>query len=130
MRTAKIVLDGKEFAIRELRHRPNREWRKQLEGELNKFSDALAGGAEIEVTDLRAISSLVRAITGLLTTSVDTMCTLIVAYEPALQEAVENGYDSEIATAFLEVLKLAYPFGNVVDTLRRIGSESRATQRS
>lgn len=58
------------------------------------------------------------------------MCTLIVAYEPALQEAVENGYDSEIATAFLEVLKLAYPFGNVVDTLRRIGSESRATQRS
>lgn len=130
MRTALVSVDGKEYTLRELRHRKNKTWRKELEGHITRLTSSIAQTAEAEVTEVKVITQLVRDIAGFLLNSIDVMCELIIMYAPSMEEAIEDAYDSEITDVFLEVLKLAYPFSSMIDTLKRLGADVRQTMPS
>lgn len=130
MRTATVTFEGKEYTIRELRHRPNKKWRKKLEASVGTIADTLMQGKDVDIAELTAVATLIREVAGFVINSVDTMAELLVEYCPNLSDAVENGFDSEVTDAFLEVLKLAYPFSKAIATLRQIGSQLPQTQRS
>ena len=130
MRVTTVILDEKEYTIKELRHRQNKEWREKLEGYIEELAAAVEAGVESDITELTSIVQLVRAVVKYVIQSTDLMCELVILYAPNLSEAVEGSYDSEIADAFVEVLKLAYPFSKVIGTLRQLTSELPQTQRS
>ena len=127
MREATVMFEGKEHSIRELRHRPNKAWRKKLEGHLDAVATAIGQGAKVDVSELNSIAHLVREVMKFLVNSIDLMGELLVEYSPELSDAVESGYDSEVVDAFVEVVKLAYPFSSAIDTLRRLGSKMPQT---
>lgn len=130
MRTATIMLDGKEHEIKEMRHRQNKEWRKVLEGHIETLASAVEEGMEGDISDATKVAQLIRVGIRFVIRSTDLMCELVVEYLPNLAEQLENGYDSEIADAFVEVVKLAYPFSKVFNILKQLSSELPQTPRS
>lgn len=130
MRTATITLNEKKYEITELRHRKNREWRQKLEAHISDLASSLDAGLGSEITDLGSISQLVRAVIKYGVRSTDLLCELVAEYAPSLKDALEDSYDSEITAAFVEVLKLAYPFSGVVSALKNLTSDMPQIQRS
>lgn len=126
MRTVTVTLDGQEFVVEELRSRANAAWRGRLEEHFEELAAALEG-VEGDVTDGASVGRLVRTVGGKLLGSVELVTELVVEYAPELGEAVVEAYDSEVLEAFVGVLGLAYPFGGVVDRVRKIGGMLQQT---
>lgn len=124
MKTAKITIDGHELVIKELRHRKNSVWRKKLTGPLQKVTTMLAKGAdtELDMTNIPGLIETLKSIGLTVLNSTDIICELLIEYAPEHQHVFEEAYDSELLEAFVEVLKLAYPFGQALTYLRQIGS--------
>lgn len=78
---------------------------------------AANGAGGVELTNLGSIADLMDKIGGLLAGSIDTVADMLFDFSPALAEDRERieaeGYDDEIIAAFVEVLKLLYPFGQL-----------------
>jgi len=116
MKTVTVTLNGQEYQVEELRSRANREWRARLESHFSEVTDALKHAPNTDVTDAQALSNLVTAVSGKLLQSVDILAGLLHDYAPALP--LDDAYDSEILAAFTEVLKLAYPFGEMLSQFK------------
>jgi len=130
-RKVTIELDGEAYEVVELRSRENADWRRKLEEPFSELAEKLEGAPDVELTDLAGMAGLVRSVGGTLLQSIDLVKGLVIAYAPALDEAVENAYDSEILEAFGKILELAYPFGGLIRRLKELGSQSgRTTQNS
>jgi hypothetical protein len=123
MKTVEVELDGRTFAVEELRSRANREWRGRLEGHFGDLAEALEGAGGLDVADGQALGGLVRTVMGKALGSVELITELVVAYAPQLAPVVDEAYDSEIVEAFVGVLGLAYPFGSVIGKLRALGDQ-------
>ena len=112
MKTAKVVLAGQEYEIKELKTRRLSEWLKELEGPvsdaLSVVSEALSYDAE--GGDDESSIALASRVTSLLAGSVDKVLDLMVSFAPDLEKAINDCYTSEAVPAFVEVLKLAVPF--------------------
>ena len=119
-----ITLDGKEYTITEKRSRENAEWRKELGGPFAQLVDLLEMGPDVELTDMASLANLVRSVSGLLLTSIDTVKELLASYAPQLP--LDEAYDSEIMDAFTEVLSLAYPFGSLLKKIRGLSGAPTA----
>lgn len=122
MRTVTVTLGGQQYTIAELQSRPNSEWRKRLDKEFGEVAKLLSTGSKLELsTD--AIAGLLDFVRSTLLGSIDTITELLFAYAPALAadkpRILGESYDSEITDAFIEVLKLAYPFGPLITGLAR-----------
>lgn len=111
-----VILDGNEYTITEKRSRENAAWRRRLEGPFAELADLLEGGPSTEITDMASLAALVRSASGLLIGSIDTIRELLADY--ATELPLDDAYDSEIMDAFVEVLGLAFPFGQVVNKIR------------
>jgi hypothetical protein len=111
-----ITLDGEQYTITEKRSRDNAKWRQELGGPFAQLVDLLEAGPDVELTDMQSLANVVRSVSGLLLTSIDTVKALLASYAPTLP--LENAYDSEIMAAFTEVLGLAFPFGSLVKKIR------------
>lgn len=122
MHSANVVIAGQEFEICELRSRQNAAWRKELEVPFKELADQLEGAPVIELTDGASLAGLVRSVSGMLLGSIDQVIALLVAYEPRVSAVIDEAYDSELLDAFVEVLKLAYPFGGLLEKLKGFGS--------
>ena len=129
-RKVTIELDGEAYEVVELRSRENADWRRKLEEPFSELAEKLEGAPDVELTDLAGMAGLVRSVGGTLLQSIDLVKGLVIAYAPALDEAVENAYDSEILEAFGKILELAYPFGGLIRRLKELGSQSGRTTRS
>jgi len=129
-RKVTIELDGEAYEVVELRSRENADWRRKLEEPFSELAEKLEGAPDVELTDLAGVAGLVRSVGGTLLQSIDLVKGLVIAYAPALDEAVENAYDSEILEAFGKILELAYPFGGLIRRLKELGSQSGRTTRS
>jgi hypothetical protein len=123
MKTVTIKLDGAEYVIREKRHRDNRAWRAALEQPIKELLDTVSGAQDTEITDVPSLIAVFDTVSSTLLSSTDIVCELLISYDPALRDVVEDGYDSEILDAFREVLKLAYPFGNLIQTVKKLGAQ-------
>jgi len=125
-----VTLGGREYTIKTLPIRQSRKWREKLAGPFGELVDVLEGAGTIELNSWRDIAGLVRVLSGRIIGSVDLILDLLFDYSPELradQEWIEeNAYDEEAMAAFVEVLKLAYPFGKL-RTLVSSGLEKMGT---
>lgn len=111
MQKAKIVIGEKEYTIQERRSRDNAAWRHSFETPFKTLLDALSSAPNVDLTDGQALAGLLDSAGGILLQSVDIIAGLVRDYAPDLP--LDEAYDSEIISAFLEVVKLAYPFGPI-----------------
>lgn len=121
-RTTTVTLAGKDYEIQALPIKQSKAWRDRLAGPFAELSTMLEGAGEIQLTSGKDLGALVQTVSGTLIGSIDTLLNLLFDYSPALRadrERIENeAYDDEALHAFSEVLKLAYPFGELMSLLK------------
>lgn len=131
MKTVTVTLGGQPYSIKSLPIKQSAQWRKALGVpfgaitgvlEHNSLDDVFqaeqSGDGQVKYAlNLGGIVGAVTSAGNVLLGSIDTLLELLFAYSPELQadrERIEaEAYDDEALHAFLEVLKLAYPFGEL-----------------
>ncbi|KKM85970.1 hypothetical protein LCGC14_1283770 [marine sediment metagenome] len=126
-----IEFSTKKFTIAPLPIRKSREWREKFIAQLDtvlSIVDDVQGVSTIELTDGFSLDSLmpfIEKIKVFLLTSTDILLDLIYDFSPAIKKEKEwiedHATDPEVFSVFLEVLKMAYPFGNILGNLRTLG---------
>lgn len=126
MRTAIVTLGGVQYTLNELPSRRAAEWRKSVQEKLGDVSALIESAPGTDISSGAALASLVRSVGSTLIGSTDTVIELLFGYAPALaadRERIEaECYDSELLSAFIEVVKLAYPFGQLASLVARFGN--------
>ena len=134
IRTITVSLGGQTYEIQPLPIRKSRAWREKLQGPFTQLVDVLASASKIELTDGAQLGRLISIVQSTLLGSVDLVLDLLFDYSPALQadrERIEEyATDDEALDAFLEVLKLAYPFGGFLEKMRGSLSPGSASPRT
>ena len=129
MRTVTVEIAGKEYTINEKKRKANAKWRASFQTQFTEIADLIEGLPAMELTT-EAVAQLIRQIVAKLGGSVDIMADLVFSYSPELsadkKTIEEDAYDSEIMQVFTEVLKLAYPFGSLAETLGALAQTGRA----
>lgn len=132
MKQITVELGGTEYTITPLTMRKSREWRQQLDAPIAKMIESFRMFQVVEVSDLNAIGQLLDNLRGVALGSVDLCADAVFSYSPELAAArdtiEETAYDDEIVAAFVEVVKLAYPFGAMFGMLS--GLNDRATSKN
>jgi hypothetical protein len=133
-RTVTVTIAGRDYEVQELRSRANEAWRKRLQEPFGALVRRLEGAGETDITSPRELVGLVQDTAGVLLQSPETLRELLFAYAPALEQdrerILEEAYDSELLDALVQVLKLAFPFGGIVDKvsgLARLGQTPART---
>ena len=133
-KTTKITLAGREYTIRELTSRRNAGWRKKLAEPFGALVTRIEAAGETDITSPRELVSLIRETAGTLLESPDLLAELLFDYAPELaadrERILEEAFDSELMTAFVEVLKLAFPFGSLVEKLSGLRSLGQPVQQT
>lgn len=137
MRTETITLGEKEYILREMPVRPARQFREALKAEFGSFIALVEGSPNVELTDMGAVSGLLRTLSATLLDSVDKALDLLLQYSPELakdREYIEdNAVGSQVVDGFLAAVGLSFPFfgseriGRLTSTIRQIGSSSKPT---
>lgn len=133
MNSVKVALAEKEYEISPLTIGKSRQWRKKLNGPFAALVGVLEQAPGIELSDLGGIASVITTVSDTFTSSPDLVADLLFEYSPELsadRERIEDeGFDEEIMSAFVEVLKLAYPFGELRKLIGGNGQVSRRTSK-
>lgn len=139
-RDSTITLGGQEYKIDVQPARASREWRKRIKSELLSVLDQLqaVGSLRFEKLEFGSMGELVglaRTIAETVADVPDTVVDLVFAYCPALaadRDSIESvATDDEFIAAFLEVLKLAFPFSSILSAVEIVpGGPSRETSPS
>ena len=137
MRTEKITLGDREYTLRELAVRPARQFREALKAEFGGFIELVESSPNVELTDMRAVSGLLRTLSATLLDSVDKALDLLLQYSPELakdREYIEdNAVGSQVIDGFLAAVGLSFPFfgseriSKLTGAIRQIGSQSSQT---
>ncbi len=143
MKTIEVTVAGRKYLITPLSIRKNRKWRKQFDSPIKDAANLLAeigSFVDVEYEDTRqmigrvgqAVSGSLSPIVEHLLASSDTITEAVFDYSPAMKEdqdyIEENGYDTEIVDAFLEILGLAFPFGQAIRGLMSLGQAEPQTE--
>ena len=128
MKTETVVIGDKSYIIREAKRQANARWRLHFQAEFTDVAAIIEGLPKTDLT-AEALAGLLRQIVAKVGGSVDMLAELVFAYSAELaadRETIEEeAYDSEIMAAFTAVLRLAYPFGSVVETLSGLAALGR-----
>jgi len=120
MKTETIIIGEKTYVVREAKRKANAKWRQRFQAEFTDVAALIEGLPKTDLT-AQALGGLLHQIIAKVGGSVDTLAELVFAYSPELaadRETIEEeAYDSEIMAAFTAVMKLAYPFGSVIQTV-------------
>lgn len=124
--SVQVTLGGKVYDIHPLPMGPSRDWRKAFGEPFARLAQMMQGADSLELNDLSGIGQLVDVVKTVLMGSVEMCEDALFAYSPALREDQERilneAYDEEALAAFVEVLKLAYPFGGILKLVQGIPS--------
>jgi hypothetical protein len=119
-RTFEVRLGDQTCTVEQLRTRQASGWRKAtwelLEGILKPLL-TLIDWRSVDTNDAGAVQALIDSLGPAVLDSIDLVTDTLVAYAPGLKDAIEGAYDDEIMGAFVEVLKRALPFGELVRAL-------------
>lgn len=119
----------REFTIKPLTLRHSRAWRQAFKAQADPLLGIVAQAGEIELSQSAEMVPLLGQFGPLLIESVDILADLFFQYarlgEVDRDWIEDNGTDDELVAAFMEVLKLAYPFGQVTRLLS--GPAARST---
>lgn len=141
MKSTTVTIAGRQYSIESLKFKAEREWRKKYDAPISALINTLSQTRTI--TDqsndpgqwLRQMGGVLLSHAGelvkALIESPDTLLNAICDYSPVLQAdrdyIEENSYQDEIAAAFIEVLKIAYPFGSLLSLVKNLGSLEKQT---
>lgn len=132
MRNTLVTLGGVQYTVNELPSRRAAAWRESMRAKLGDVANLISAAPETDISSSAALANLVRSLGGTIIGSTDTIIELLFAYAPALaadRERIEaECYDSELLSAFVEVVKLAYPFGQLAGLLARFGNGAASRQ--
>ena len=138
MKIIQVSVAGRDYTVTPLPIKKNREWRKQFDAPIQDAANLLAevgGYADGSFDDVKTmVGEIGKAVSGSLSPvishllgSADTITEAVFDYSPAMKKdrkyIEENGYDSELVSCFLSFLGLAYPFGQAIKGLIRMGKD-------
>ena len=145
MKTIQVSLAGREYTITPLPIKKNREWRKQFDTPIQDAASLLTevgSYADQEFEDAgkmvgsigKAVSGKLPAVINHLVKSADTITEAVFDYSPEMKKDRKHieaeGYDTEIVSCFLAILGLAFPFGQAIQGLLKLGREEPQTEAS
>lgn len=117
MKQIEITLGGKAYQVAELPLRKNAAWRQQV-GALVGEVAGLVEATQIDLNSTADLIGVVNQVRSVLVQAPDQLTALLFDYSPVLaadRERIEaEVYESELLSAFVEVLKLAFPFGEIL----------------
>lgn len=127
-----FTLGGRSYTVSALPIGPSKAWRESLAIPFGDLAKALTESQTVQIHQFADIASLVQRLSGVLLGSVDQMLDLLFAYSPALSKdrawIEANAFDEEALHAFQEVLKLAFPFGVLLELVTgRTGSKTSSS---
>ena len=130
MKSEMISLGGKAYEIHELPRRANAQWRQQFQVLIASVTN-LVEASQVDITNTTDLVAVVGQVRDVLMQAPDQLIELLFAYSPALaadRERIEaEVYESEILSVFVEVLKLAFPFGEILSWASGLASAASAT---
>jgi hypothetical protein len=132
-RVITVKLGDEEVQIEQLRTRATSEWRKQVAEPAEAVVLQVAKVIDwrsVDTDDLAALRDLIGAVRPLLFDFIDTVRGLVVAYAPSLRERIEDAYDDEVIAAFLAIVRVAFPLGEIqraVSLITNLGSPTPPT---
>jgi hypothetical protein len=130
MKTTTITLGGQTYTVAELPLRQNAAWRQRLSALVASVTD-LVGALQIDLANTGDLVSVVNQVRDVLLEAPDQVAALLFDYAPELaadRVRIENEvYESELLTAFVEVLKLAYPFGDLLRLANGLAPKASAS---
>jgi len=122
MKKITVTLGGKDYTVKQLPIRQAKEWREQLKKPFATLSGALSSVNKIELTNGSDLAKLINSLSDSVIDAPDMMFELLCAYCADIatdkEHIFDNAYDVEVQTAFVEVIKFAYPFGKLMGLLR------------
>jgi len=132
-----VTFSTKTFKIVPLPIKRSREWRESFTEQIDGILGLVDNLQGISLGDIGSSSSfeslmpLMNSIKDYLQNSTDILLELIYDFAPTIKKEkdwIENhATDPEVFTVFLEVLKMAYPFGQVLSRLTTLGSDPQLT---
>jgi hypothetical protein len=132
MKTLSIQFAERTYTVNQLPIKASRDWRKQFEEPLFALLGTVKGFGDLSKKEypsgrelLRDVGSFVLAnveeVSRVLLSSTDMVLEALFAYSPELakdRKYIEaNAFDDEAVSAFIKVLGLAYPFGQLLTLL-------------
>lgn len=113
-----IALGGKQYEIAEAPMRKNAAWRADLAALLVDLGGLMESASTVELNSVADLIGVVRQIQDVILAAPDRLTAMLFDYSPVLaadRARIEaEVYESELIGAFVEVLKLAYPFGDLL----------------
>jgi hypothetical protein len=130
---ATIHLADQEYNIPTLKYKAARAWREKAAEPLAMLSGTFAAAADFDLTRPSDLSHLLEIVGSVLVQSPDLLVDLLFEYmvnidKKERKRIEENSTDDELLEAFVEVLKVAYPFGRVMGMLSP-GQATRQTRK-
>lgn len=123
-----VMLGGTEFEVVELPARSNVAWRKLLQESVVGLVDRGVNLSETAVGEGTDTAQALDGVMELVAQAPEMAIRLMREYSPAIDQAwneiEELVYESEVIDAFMQVCKLAFPFGKLVDLYRTLSSSS------
>lgn len=125
MKEITVSLGGRNYTVSALPIAQSKVWREKLAIPFSDLAKALTMASEMASDErefkLSDVSTIVQSMSGILLGSVDMMLGLMYDYAPVLAQDKEwienNSYDEEALHVFSEVLKLAFPFGVLLEVV-------------
>lgn len=145
MKSINVNLASRTFTIESLKFKAERAWRKKYDRPIAHLFDAIASAKELSTKEFDKPADLMKEVGMVLLSqanelmkalldSPDIIFEAICDYSPALAAdkdfIEENAYQDEIAAVFIEVLKIAYPFGSLLGIAQSLGSMEKQTSPS
>lgn len=132
---AKFTLGGRNYTVLALPIGKSKMWRDKLAIPFGRLAHVLTQAGMVEINQFGDIAGVVQQFSGILLGSMDMMLNLLFEYSEELAKdrewIEENAYDEEALHAFGEVLKLAFPFGVMLEVVTgRLGSKTSSNSLS
>lgn len=125
MKTVTVTLGERSYEIRPLPIRKAREIREKFTAPFEQAIAALDQVPQTDINDVQSLGKIALSLKDVLLGSVDLVLEILFAYSPELaadRERIEaEAYDDEAIAAFVEVVKMLYPFGGLANALSGLG---------
>jgi hypothetical protein len=121
MNDIRVKLGGKEYELKPKPIRKAREVRQMIEKPFGTAINALLDAPKKELNDLEGLGSLAISLKDTLLGSMDILLNIVCAYSEEIardrKQIEEEAFDEEVVKAFVEVIKLLYPFGSLAESV-------------
>lgn len=122
MNTVTVKLGEKSYSLKPLALRKAKAWREKLKGPFGNLSKALLGAGDIKLTNSSDLSVLINTVADTVIDAPDMMFDMLCDYDEDIKRdreiLLDTTNDFEVQAAFVEVVKLAFPFGKILSLIR------------